>query len=83
MRVECYGLARLRAGRKELPVAAETVGAALAAADAECPDLRALCGGRIAATYLVSVNGEHFTTDARLALQDGDAVLIFGADAGG
>ena len=83
MRVEFYGLARLRAGRKELVVDAATVGDALAAADAECPELRALCGGRIAATYLVSVNGEQFTTDTRVVLSDGDAVLIFGADAGG
>jgi molybdopterin converting factor small subunit len=81
--VEFYGLARLRAGRKELDVGAATLGEALAAADAGCPKLRALSEGRVSATYLVSVNGEQFTTDTRLALQGGDAVLIFGADAGG
>src|SRR5205085_231141 len=71
VRVELYGLARLRAGRKELPVRAATVGEALATADAACPELRVLCDGRIAASYLVSVNGEQFTTDPRLALKDG------------
>jgi sulfur-carrier protein len=83
VRVECYGLARLRAGRKEFVVDAATVGDVLATADAKCVELRALCDGRIAAMYLVSVNGEQFTTDTRRELRDGDAVLIFGADAGG
>jgi molybdopterin converting factor small subunit len=83
VRVEFYGLARLRANRKDLTANGATVGEALTAADDACPELRALRDGRIAATYLVSVNGEQFTTDTRQMLLDGDAVLIFGADAGG
>jgi molybdopterin converting factor small subunit len=83
VRVEFYGLARLRAGRREFAVDAATVGEALAVADAECADLHVLRDGRIAASYLVSVNGEQFTTDQRRELRHGDAVLVFGADAGG
>jgi molybdopterin converting factor small subunit len=83
VRIEFYGLARLRAGRKEFVVSAATVGAALAATDDACPELRALCGGRISASYLVSTDGEQFTTDTQRVLSDGDALLIFGADAGG
>jgi molybdopterin converting factor small subunit len=79
VRVEFYGLARLRAKRKDLLASAATLGEALAA----CPELHALCDGQVSATYLVSVNGDRFTTDPRLMLKDGDAVLVFGADAGG
>jgi molybdopterin converting factor small subunit len=83
VRVEFYGLARLRAGRRELPVDAATVGEALAAADAACADLRVLCDGRVSAAYIVSVDGDQFAADAGQPLSQGAKVLIFGADAGG
>lgn len=83
VRVEFYGLARLRASRKEFHVDAVTVGVALAVVDERCPELRVLSEGRISAVYIVSVNGEEFTTDTRRELKPGDELLIFGADAGG
>ena len=77
--VEFYGLARQRAGVAEVNVAAATVREALEAAEREtglsviaCPHL-----------YLVSVNGNHFTTDPDESLAAGACLLILGADAGG
>jgi molybdopterin converting factor small subunit len=62
---------------------AETVGVALTAADAACPELRVLTGGRVSPHYLVSVGGRRFTAELGEVLADGDDVLVFGADAGG
>ncbi len=83
VRVEFYGLARLRAGRAELPVEAATVGAALVAADAACPGLRVLRDTGLSPEYLVSVGGRRFTADLTESLTGGEPLLVFGADAGG
>jgi molybdopterin converting factor small subunit len=83
VRIEFYGLARLRAGRGELHAVAETVGDALAAADAACPELRVLPEGKVSPHYLVSVGGRRFTAEPGEILADGDDVLVLGADAGG
>lgn len=83
MRVEFYGLARLRAGRADLIVEAGTVQQALAAAQAACPGLRVLRDNRVSPEYLVSLGGTRFTTNLDEPLADGDTVLVFGADAGG
>ena len=83
VRVEFYGLARLRAKRGELVVHAATLSDALRAADAECDDLRVVADGRIERGYLVCLNGDRFTTDTTQALAGGDTVAVFGADAGG
>ena len=83
IRVEFYGLARLRAGRTGLLVAAATVDSALAAADAACPDLRSRCGTGLSREYRVSVGGRYFTDNPAEPLSDGDALLVLGADAGG
>jgi molybdopterin converting factor small subunit len=83
VRVEFYGLARLRAGRAELWAEADTLREALAAADAACPELHALRDDVLAGEYLVSLGGVHFTADLNEPLADGDCVLVLGADAGG
>ena len=83
VRIEFYGLARLRAGRAEMHSVAETLGEALAAADAACPELRVLAEGKVSPHYLVSVGGRRFTAELGEVLADGDDVLILGADAGG
>jgi molybdopterin converting factor small subunit len=77
--VEFYGLARLRAGVAEVNVAAATVREAIEAAERET-GLRVIVSPEL---YLVSVNGDHFTTDLDEPLADGDGLLILGADAGG
>jgi molybdopterin converting factor small subunit len=83
IRVEFYGLARLRAGRPELLVDARTVGAALTLADAACPDLRSRRDAGLAPEYRVSVGGRYFTDNLGEPLAEGDSVLVLGADAGG
>jgi molybdopterin converting factor small subunit len=83
VRVEFYGLARLRAGRAELLIEAATVGEALAAADAACPGLHTMRGGRLSLEYLVSVGGTRFTRDTRAPIPTGQPLLVLGADAGG
>jgi molybdopterin converting factor small subunit len=83
VRVEFYGLARLRAGRAELTAEAGTVREAIAAAEAACPGLRVLRDNRVSPEYLVSLGGARFTADPDESLADGEAVLVFGADAGG
>lgn len=83
VRVEFYGLARLRAGVAELAVEAGTVREALAAAQAACPGLRVLRDNRVSPEYLVSVGGTRFTADPDEPLADSDTVLVLGADAGG
>jgi molybdopterin converting factor small subunit len=83
VRVEFYGLARLRAGVAALAADAVTVRAALEAAAAACPGLNPLRDDRVSPEYLVSVGGGRFVTDPDTPLVGGDAVLVFGADAGG
>ena len=83
VRVEFYGLARLRAGRAELLVDAATVGDALAAADASCPGLHATSGNGLSPELLVSLGGVRFTRDTSERILDGQPLLILGADPGG
>jgi molybdopterin converting factor small subunit len=83
--VEFYGVPRQRAGRAELAVAARTVGDLLEAVERACPGLTGLRrpDGRLAAHYLLSVEGRQFVTDVRQEVQPGDRVLLLSADAGG
>ena len=83
VRVEFYGLARLRAGRAAVEVEAATLGEALAAADAACPNLAAVRDGHLSPAYLVMAAGAQFTSDMRWVLGEGETVSLFGADAGG
>ena len=83
VRVEFYGLARLRAGRAELAVEASTIGEALAAADAACPELRSRSDTGVSPQYRVSVGGRHFTENPDEPLAGGEALVVLGADAGG
>lgn len=83
VRVEFYGLARLRAGRPVIAVEAATVGAALAAADAACPALKAHSHAGLSPEYRASIGGRYFTDDLGEPLAEGDSLLLFGADAGG
>ncbi|MBX9579162.1 MAG: hypothetical protein K2X87_02550 [Gemmataceae bacterium] len=80
VRVEFYGLARLRAGAAGAAVEAATVRDALRAA---CPGLAVVRDGRVAPEYLLSVGGGRFTADPDEPLADGDSLLVLGADAGG
>ncbi len=83
VRVEFYGLARLRAGVANMQVEAATLGSSMALVSVKCPDLRPVLDGRLAPEYLVSLDGVRFTTDLGRELADGECVLVLGADAGG
>ncbi|MCI0701692.1 MAG: hypothetical protein L0241_11470 [Planctomycetia bacterium] len=83
VKVEFYGLARLRAGRTEFWVEATTLGAALAAADAACANLRSVSDNALSPGYLVSLGGTRFTADLNEPLTEGTAILVLGADSGG
>jgi molybdopterin converting factor small subunit len=83
--VEFYGIPRRRAGRAELAVAARTVAELLEAVERACPTLAGLRrpDGRLAAHYLLSIEGRQFVTDVAQELRSGDRVLLLSADAGG
>jgi len=83
VRVEFYGLARQRAGCAGVSVEAATLGAALLAVEAQCPELRPTRNGAPSPEYLLSIGGTRFTADLTASLTDGDCLLILGADAGG
>jgi hypothetical protein len=83
--VEFYGIPRQRAGRAELAVEADVVLDLLRAIQQACPSLADLVrpDGRLAAHYLLSINGQGFVTDLRQRLEPGTRVLVLSADAGG
>ena len=82
--VEFYGVPRQRAGRAELAVHADTPRAALAAVAAACPGLAdVLANGHLATHYLLSVNGDRFSTDLDEELATDTTLLLLSADAGG
>jgi hypothetical protein len=83
--VEFYGVPRQRAGRAEMPIMAGTVAELLAVVERDCPGLAGLrrSDGRLAAHYLLSIDGRQFVTDMGQVLRPGDRVLLLSADAGG
>ena len=85
MRIELFGVARLRAGTDAVEVDALTVGEALRVLAQLCPNLNpeVLIDGRMTEHFLVSLNGELFVSDPGQTLQTEDTLLILGAQAGG
>jgi molybdopterin converting factor small subunit len=83
--IELYGVARLRAGRETLEVAARDLGEALRALGETCPALEPMIvsAGRLGPGWLVAVNGAQITGDLGAPLADGDVVVLVSADAGG
>jgi molybdopterin converting factor small subunit len=83
--VELFGVPRQRAGRAELVLAAQTIGELLERIEETCPRLAGLRrpDGRLAAHYLLSLDGRQFVSDVDQALRPGDRVLLLSADAGG
>jgi hypothetical protein len=83
--VEFFGIPRLRAGRSELTVAADTVAELLAAVERECPGLAGLrrSDGGLSPQYLLSLDGRRFVTHVAESLDAGERVLLLSADPGG
>lgn len=85
MRIELFGIARVRAGAGAVEIEAETLGAALRGLARRCPGVvpDVVCDGALAATFLVSLNGERFVRGPQTTLGKGDTLLILGAQMGG
>ena len=84
MRVEFYGVSRLRAGIGALEVSAATLGELLTILSSEVPALSDLIeGDRLHSALAASLNGDRFVRDPRTPLGQDDCVLLLSADAGG
>jgi molybdopterin converting factor small subunit len=85
IRVEFFGIPRQRAGVANTDVQAASLGEALYLLGARFPHLREACldGRSLRAGYLANLNGQRFVSDPATPLQQGDALLILGADSGG
>jgi molybdopterin converting factor small subunit len=85
VRIELFGVPRMKADRSEVTVDADTIGKALCALVEACPSLSpsVVDQGILSPAYLVALNGKHFTSDVGAALADGDVLVIVSAHAGG
>lgn len=85
MRIELFGVPRLRAGTDGLDVEAETLGEAFAALGRAHPELSpwVVETNQLKPHYLVAVNGLQLTRDPDTRLNAGDVVSILSAEAGG
>jgi molybdopterin converting factor small subunit len=85
VRIELYGIARLRAGRSALDVAAGNLAEALVALVRRCPNVEpeVVRAGLLCEGFLASRNGELFLPDPRAPLEAGDTLLILSSQAGG
>ncbi len=85
IRIELYGVPRLRAGTARLTVKGSSVGEAIDALSVVCPALteHVLQDGMLHPAYKLSLNGERFVSDRATPLSDGDTLLLLSADVGG
>ncbi len=85
MTFELFGTARLRAKVARVEVAADDLERAIAGLREACPSLDGpvISGGSMAASYLLSLNGDRFISDPKTPLSDEDCLLLISADAGG
>jgi len=85
MRIELFGIARLRAGRSALEVRASSVDQALRAAARRCPGLEpdVIDRGTLGSAFVLSLNGERFLPPTDRRLDEGDVLLVLDAHAGG
>lgn len=86
MRIELFGIARLRAGRAEVVVDAETLGDALRALGRACPGVEpeVVEAGRLTRYFLASLNGGPFLASGEdRGIEPGDTLVIIGNQAGG
>jgi molybdopterin converting factor small subunit len=85
VRIELYGVPRLRAGRREFAVQASSVAHAIEALERACPALSGAVieRGQLLPAYRISLNGRHFVTDLATPVAAGDSLIVIAADAGG
>ncbi|MEQ9324109.1 MAG: MoaD/ThiS family protein [Polyangiaceae bacterium] len=85
VRIELYGVPRLRAGKTTVDVRANSVAEALEALASACPDLApsVVDAGALSPAYLIAINGTQFDDDPATRLRDGDVLVLLSAQAGG
>ena len=85
IRVEFYDVARVRAGVSVAEVEGSTLRDVLRAAAERCPGLQGevVDDGVLTRHWRASRNGSVFLADPDTPLEDGDAVLVLSALAGG
>ena len=84
--VELFGVARLRAGVKQIAVDAESIDEVLRALSRICPTLLGSVlsnEGSLLPAYTLNINGQQFTTDPSTRLHDGDTLIVLPVDVGG
>ncbi len=82
---ELFGTARLKAGTAQLSVDASTLGEAIDHVARRIPALDGsiVVNGRLHPAFRLNLNGDRFIDDPETPLNEGDALLIISADAGG
>ncbi len=85
VRIELYGVPRLRAGRQWVEVEAYTVADALRETQRICPNIEpeVLNGGKLNPIYVVALNGGTLTRDVNVSLKEGDVLVLLTSQAGG
>ena len=85
IRMELFGVARLRAGVAETELEAATLGEFMRELCVRFPQLEGevVRDGMPAAGYLVSLDGRLFLDDPELPLRNGSRLLLVSAQAGG
>ena len=85
IRVELFGVARLRAGAAGVMVRGAELGEALADLGTVCPALEGpvVVAGLLRPSFAVNINGDRFVTDPATRLEDGDSLIVLDLDAGG
>jgi molybdopterin-guanine dinucleotide biosynthesis protein A len=85
IKVELFGVARLRAGVAEVMVRGAGLGEALVDLGTVCPALEGpvIVAGRLLPSFAVNLNGERFVNETATILHDGDSLILLDLDAGG
>ena len=85
IRVELFGIPRLRAGVAATTAEGSRLDEILADLAPRFPDLAGTCfdGGSLRAGYLAGINGEQFVTNPATTIKPDSVLLIFSANSGG
>ena len=85
VRIELYGVPRLRAGASYAEVPAGTLASVLQALARALPGLEPeiLCAGRLTEHALIAIDGREFVADPALVIAGGSVLVLISAQAGG
>lgn len=84
VRLELFGIPRVRAGVAWLDVRAATLGESLQRGVEQAPGLAEICSVEgLRPGYAANLRGQRFITDPMTPLAEGDSLLILSADLGG